>query len=214
MLTPVTRRAIAVAFLIALVLPLAGAAEDPNDPSIRRNVVSSRSGVGDWSAYEVKLRPLAEKDREPVRYFVTYRVKTATDKAFVIQTETEPFRSPEWPTREVPRETEKLRDLLDLGPEVVLSDFSSGTDKRTIGEREFACRRYEFTTTEGTFVQQNVVWIPGEGVHEMGGVRMIALQCKPVSGAARPLLLEMELRGWSRHGRQWGSSAKELLDVK
>ncbi|MEZ0230735.1 MAG: hypothetical protein ACAI25_19090 [Planctomycetota bacterium] len=206
------RRALAVLVLVALALLPAGAADDPTNPDLKRHILSSRAVVGDWSTYEATLRSIpGDKPRAPVRFFVTYRVKEVTNTGFVIQTETEPFHSPAWPTHAIPRDSEKLRDLLQLGPEVVISDVSAQNEGKTILDREFPCRRIEFTTTEGTLIQQNVLWFAGEGLHDFGGVRLIALTCRPVSGAQRPLALELELRGHGRGGKtQWGATAKEL----
>lgn len=210
------RRALVLLCLVAVLLgPARG--EDPNDPSTGRNVLSGSSQPGDWSTYAVTLtlEPGDPAQATLGALVVTYRVKGSDAHGWTILTETEPPHATQWATRTIAKDSERLRDLLSLGDDVTIGEVVSTLETRTVQDREFYCRKIEFTTTEGTLIQRNAVWIAQQEQQrgrDFHGVRMVALSTRPVSGAQRAVALEMEIRGHGRrNATEWGVTAKQLV---
>jgi hypothetical protein len=205
------KRALAILAFLALVLGHAAGEE----PELRRHFLSDSTRVGDWSTYEVTLAfepgDLAAL-ANPKRIFVEYRVKEAGEHCELVTVSAPPHLR-EWETWRVRKSSRKLRDLLRIPSEVVLSEQieSREEDYAIDGGGHFKCQHLAFTTTEGTLVQQNDCWL-GLTPSEFHGLRLVALQARPLQGAARPVTLSLELRGHGRSGStEWGKTLKELV---
>jgi hypothetical protein len=200
-------RALVVVVLLALLVAPGRA----DEPELVRHFLSDTTQEGDWSTCEAKISfeaPDPSQAALPERLLVTYRVKKVTHDHFEVAIETLPKHGAEWETRHYARGSKTLRELFKFGPEVTVSEVAQSEEDRTVDGKKFHCHRVQFTTTEGSLVQRNDLWL----CPVMYGLRICALTTHVIAGPSeRRVIVEMELRGFGRAGSKlWGKEAKEL----
>jgi hypothetical protein len=199
------RRAL-VPLLLALLLVPALA----DEKELAHHFLGDSTQVGDWCTLEAKVAvDGGDVAGLPSRVIVTYRVTEATADAFEVKTESTPPHDDEWKTKHFRRGSKSLTELLQLGPDVKVTDLQQSDDQTlTVGDRQFKCQKLSFLTTQGELQQQNELWLSAD----MKSLRIVALSTRVTSDRKLRVRLDMEVRGFGDKDHVlWGKRAEDLL---
>ncbi len=199
------RRALGPFLVLALLLAPAFA----EDKDLERHFLSDSTQVGDWCTLEARVAvDSGDVAGLPSRVIVTYRVTEANTDGFEVKTETTPPHDNEWKTKHFHRGSKSLKDLLQLGPDVKVTDMQQSEETLTVGERPFKCQKVTFVTTERELQQRNELWLSSD----LKSMRIVALSTRVLAGAKTRVRLDMEVRGFGDKDRVlWGKRAEDLL---